>query len=239
MSNIFGLGGASTQQQPSSVFGGGTNQPKSSVFGAPNTGTLLFSQPASNSSTPFSFNTTSSSAPAVKSVFGAPLGTSQPQLGGVLFGTVPLQPQQQTGGVFGGPGSSGGGLFGTVPNTQQQGTSVFGQPQNQAAKPFGFPAASTTNNQQGGGAFGQPNNTNQQQGGGLFGLGGSTSQQQQQGNSLFGRPQNQQPQQQQQQQQQLQQQQTGSVFGQSLQSRIWSEQEGQPRKYPALLISSL
>ncbi|MCJ1249995.1 hypothetical protein MMC30_007221 [Trapelia coarctata] len=224
MSSIFGLGGASTQQQPSNVFGVvANNQPKSNIFGTPSTGTSLFNQPASS--------------------------TPQPQQGGSIFNTATSQPQQQTGGLFG----AGGGLFGSVPITQQQGTSVFGQPQNQAAKPFGFPATASASNPQGGGIFGQPNNTNQQQGGGVFGLAGNTNQQQQ-GGSVFGQPQNQQQQgggifglgggnqqqqrgnsifgqpQNQQQQQQQQQQQPGSIFGQSLQSRIWSEQEGQLRQ---------
>ena len=256
MSNIFSLGGSSTQQQPSSVFGtGANNQPKSNTFGAPNTGTSLFGQPASGSSSLFGLTTTSSSAPATSSLFGAPLGTSQPQqqpgglfgTGGGLFGTIPttalpsnsFTPQKQQAPAtrpfgFGNPATAnnqqGVGIFGLGGNTTQQpqSGSVFGQPQNQqqGGSIFGQPQ----NQQQGGSVFGQPQT--QQQGGSIF----SQPQNQQQVGSIFGQPQHQQPQQPQQQQQQQPQQQPqqqiGSLLGQSIQPRIWSEQEGQLRKPP-------
>jgi len=231
---MFPLGGASAQQQPSSIFG------------APSTSTSTFGQPASTSSQSFGFSATSSSAPSLYNPYTNPSGTTLPMLGGGLFGTVPPQNQQ------------GASAFGQNPNqaaNNQQGGGLFGQPSN-------------TNQQQGGGLFGQPSNTNQQQGGPIFPLGGSTNQQQQgggnlnwggntsqpqqqqkstaifplaggnqqqqQGNSIFGQPQNQQ--QQQEQQQQQPQQQTGNPLGQS---RIWSEQDGQLRKLPPVLPSSI
>lgn len=151
-----------------------------------------------------------------------------------LFGSKPspfgglnsnTQPQQQSGGLFGGLNSNSnaskqqqsGGLFGSStaqPQQQQQNGGLFGslnnnnnaqQPQQQQSGGL-FGGMNSTQQpqqqqQQGGGLFGSAQPQQQQQNGGSF---GSTQQNQQQSGGLFGASNN-------------QQQQQGGLFGNSQQ----------------------
>ena len=144
---MFLSGGASTQKQPSNIFG------------APSTGTSTFGQPTSTSSQSFGFPATSSSAPSLYNSYTNPSGPTLPMLGGGLFGTVPPQNQQGT------------GAFGQTPNqaaNNQQGCGLFGQPNNNSQQQYGspFPLGGSTNQQQqpqGNSIFGQPQNQQQQE----------------------------------------------------------------------------
>lgn len=144
---MFLSGGASTQKQPSNIFG------------APSTGTSTFGQPTSTSSQSFGFPATTSSAPSLYNSYTNPSGPTLPMLGGGLFGTVPPQNQQ------------GIGAFGQNPNqapNNQQGGGLFGQPNNNNQQQYGsvFPLGGSMNQQQqppGNSIFGQPQNQQQQQ----------------------------------------------------------------------------
>lgn len=117
--------------------------------------------------------------------------------GGGGFGAT-NQPQQQSGGLFGGTqnqttATGGGGLFGGTQNQpQQQGGGLFGGAQTQTAGGGGglFGGTQTQQQQKPGGLFGSTGGTT---GGGAFGgFGGTnTSQQQTGGGGLFGSTQNQ------------------------------------------------
>ena len=192
----FGNGSGQAGAFGQANFGGGFGQ-SNNAFGQPqnNTGSGLFGQPATTSSSGFGSTTATSgfgtggglfgsqNKPATGSLFGQ---TTSSGTGGTgsLFGT----PANNTSGGFGatstntnslfgsgGTGGGGSGLFGQQNNNnnQQQSKPLFGNSTTATAGGFGS----------GGGGFGA-NNNNNTTGGGLFGNNN-------QSNSGFGQPQQQ------------------------------------------------
>ncbi|KUI54586.1 Nucleoporin NUP49 [Cytospora mali] len=137
--------------------------------------------------------------------------SSQPPLGGSLFGSASTtaQPSTQTNSLFGGGNTTNSqpaqtpSMFGNTQN-QQQGGGLLGS--NAASKPGGLFGSNTatTGTGGGGGLFGNASQP-QQTSGGLFGASTATSQQPAQSGGLFGAATN----------NTAQPQQTGGLFGQS------------------------
>ncbi|KAK1759024.1 hypothetical protein QBC47DRAFT_457381 [Echria macrotheca] len=205
---LFGAGAATSQPAASgSLFGTTSSQPQAagSLFGATAT-----SQPQQSGSLFGTTNTQTATTQPQQTggLFGQQAATAatQPQQTGGLFGTATAQPQQTTGGLFGGtatsqpqqtgglfgnagaqPQQTGGSLFGSVAPASQGATGFFGnaQAQQQAPPPQqqqqqgssgGFGINQTVNT---GGMFSQSQPARPQ--GGLFGsvLNQSTAQPQQ------------------------------------------------------------
>lgn len=172
-----GLFGSSTQQstQAGSLFGGPAAQQAQQTGGGLFGGSTNTSQPQQTTSlfgNTQNNPTTGTQQGGGGGLFGGSLSqtTQQPQQQGAsLFGStlnVPTQQPQQTSSLFGGlnqstqqqPQQQSGGLFGNLnqPAQQQQGSSLFGNTQQNRPSLFG---SSTTNNAApaGGSLFSNPN----------------------------------------------------------------------------------
>ncbi|OGE51926.1 hypothetical protein PENARI_c011G00527 [Penicillium arizonense] len=212
------FGGANTQQQGTSAFGGfgGANQQNQNQtqnkglfggggFGAstqqPSTGTGLLGGATGSTGTGGLFGNTQQQQPQQQGggLFGSQPQQQQSGTGGGLFGTQNQQ-QPKPGGLFSSTGNTTGSAFGGFGNTQPQqntgaGGGLFGNSQTQQQQ-----------QQKPGGLFG-----NSGTGGSLFGGGQSTTAT---GGSMFGGGQS-------------QQQQTGGLGG-SLLGNSQSGQQSQP-----------
>ncbi|KAL1703604.1 hypothetical protein EV121DRAFT_260723 [Schizophyllum commune] len=132
-----------------------------------------------------------SSTPSLFGNTNTAQNNQQKPAGGLFGGSSTFgQPQQQQGNTGGGlfgntntntstanTGTGGGGLFGNTGGNQQQGSSLFGQSNQQQQQPATggglFGSTTNTNTGTGGGLFGSTNNANTGTGGG--GLFGNTS----------------------------------------------------------------
>ncbi|KAI5892883.1 uncharacterized protein SCHCODRAFT_02627385 [Schizophyllum commune H4-8] len=139
-----------------------------------------------------SFGSTLKPAASTPSLFGntnTAQNNQQKPAGGLFGGSSTFgQPQQQQGNTGGGlfgntnsnasttnTGTGGGGLFGNTGGNQQQGSSLFGQSNQQQQQPA-----------TGGGLFGSTMNTNTGTGGGLFGSTSNNTNTGTSGGGLFG-----------------------------------------------------